>query len=78
MTTKEMIDRLAKAAAEIEAVEAVLDDSGHECPACRLTIRHNYSDHRNKEVLAGLRSKLKRITGSLVSSKSGDHQRKIP
>jgi len=78
MTTKEMIERLAKAAAEIEAVEAFMDDSGHECPACRLMIRHNYSDHRNKEVLVGLRSKLKRITGSLVSSRSAEHQRKIP
>jgi hypothetical protein len=78
MTIKEMIEHLERAAAEIEAVEVTLDDSGHECPACRLMIRHNYADHRNREFLNGLRSRLKRVTGSLVSSKSSDHQRKIP
>lgn len=69
MTKQEIIERIARAEAEVVAIEATLDDSCHECPTCGLTVRHNYSDHRNKEVLAGIRQRLTRLVGSLLSSK---------
>jgi hypothetical protein len=69
MMTPEMADRLERMALEVEVIEVQLNDNAHECPTCGLTVREDYSEHRNREVLAGLRQRLKRIAGSIRASK---------
>jgi len=69
MTNPEMALRLERLALEVEEIEVQLNDKAHTCPTCGLTVREDFSEHRNREVLSGLRQRLKRIAGSFRASK---------
>lgn len=69
MMTPEMADRLERLAAEVEVIEVQLNDNAHTCPTCGLTVREDFPEHKNRELLAGLRQRLKRLAGSFRASK---------
>jgi hypothetical protein len=69
MMNPEMAERLERISADIEEIEVLFNDNAHECPTCGLTVREDFSEHKNRENLAGLRQRLKRIAGSIRASK---------
>lgn len=67
MTNTEKTERLKQAIAHILEVEENLSDASHQCEACGLTVRENYTEARIRENLAAVRNRLSRVIGSIHS-----------
>lgn len=64
MLNPEMATCLERLASELENVEVQLNDTAHACPTCGLTVREDFGEHKDREILAALKQRLKRIAGS--------------
>lgn len=65
MSISEMCACLERAMAEVQVVEAQLNDRAHSCTTCGLTIREDFSQYQMREGLTAVRNKLQRFVGSL-------------
>lgn len=68
MQISEMLEHLERAQREVQLVEEQLDDRAHACTTCGCKVRENFTQYQVREQLGAVRTKLRRLTGSLTAA----------